>query len=185
MTRSLLAVPYALFPFALRLVAGASLLMAVLPGQVLQFVTEQHPAGGCYSQAGTIMHLETLLEPGFSGGQQTITVFDTVPGERVALCYGDDHLFFGGAILPVFTHGPYLQGPEFFGPWCGWYTNHGVWRYGIANGNTTSFQVVLPVVPSVAFLGQCLWCQAMMSDPTPGWRQQFVTSRPIRLRVTS
>ena len=165
--------------------AAALVLAAALPAQGLHFATEQNPAGGCFSQAGTIMHLETPPGPCDSGSLLRVTVHDTVPGEHVALCYGDSDPYFGGSRLPLFTHGPYLQAPEYFGPWCGWFTNGGVWSFGVASGTTLTLPVLLPVVPSAAFLGDFLWCQAVMSDPTPGWYQGYVTSQPIRLRVVA
>ena len=161
------------------------LFATALPAQGLHFQTEQHPTGGCLSQANTIMHLQTSPALAAGGALLTIVVCDTVPGDHVLLCYGDSNPHLGSSYLPVFTHGPYLAGPEYFGPWCGWFTNGGVWACERAVATTTTFQVRLPVVPSTAFLGDHLWCQAMMSDPTPGWRQGYVTSRPIRLRVVA
>jgi hypothetical protein len=161
------------------------LLAALLPAQGLRFQTEQHAAGGCLSQALTIMHLETSPQLASGGQVLTVEVHDTVPGEQVLLWFGSSYPYLGPSYLPVFTHGPYLAGPEFFGPWCGWYCNGGVWGWERASAGTTTFRVQLPMVPSTAFLGDFLWCQAMMSDPTPGWRQGYVTSRPIRLRVVA
>lgn len=158
---------------------------AALPAQGLHFQTEQHPAGGCLSQANTIMHLDTAPALATPGQLLQIVVHDTVPGEFVLLCFGDSDPHLGTSYLPVFTHGPYLSGPEYFGPWCGWYTNRGVWACERATGATLTFVVHLPTVPSAQCLGDYLWCQAVMSDPTPGWRQHYVTSRPIRLRVVN
>jgi hypothetical protein len=153
-----------------------------LPAQGLRFATEQHSTGGCFSQAGTIMHLETSRSPADGGSIVTVAVHDTVPGEAVLLFCGDSGPNLGGSYLPAFTHGPYLTPPEYFGPWCGWYTNGGAFAAGRANAPTTTFQVRLPVPPA-ACLDDFLWWQALMTDPTPGWRQGWVTSRPIRLRV--
>jgi hypothetical protein len=157
---------------------------ASLPAQALHFTTEQHGAGGCFSQAGTIMRLETSPALAAGGELLDVVVRDTVPGAYVLLLHGDSRPWLGGSYLPVFTHAPYVPGPEYFGPWCGWYTNGGVWTFDRARATTTRFQVRLPS-PSTAFLGDWLWCQAMMSDPTPGWYQGFVTSLPIRLRVVA
>lgn len=159
-------------------------LLAPLPAQ-MHFQTEQHPVGGCLSQANTIMHLETSPPLPAGGELLTVTVCDTVPGEDVLLLYGDSTPRLGGSYLPVFTHGAYLPGPEYFGPWCGWYTNGGVCGCQRASAGTTTFTLRLPVVPSAACLGDYLWCQALMTDPTPGWNLDFVTSRPIRLRVVT
>jgi len=151
--------------------------------QGLRFRMEQNGAGGCITQAGQIMTLSTVsgIQPG--GMAMTIAVQNTIAGQTVSLFFGSSAANYGGNHLPVFTHGPYLLGPEFFGPWCGWYTDGSLWATTIATGTVTSLQFVPPVVPSAAFLNDFLWVQAIMSDPTPGWYQQWVTSNPVRLRV--